>query len=104
MRGTIDNQNGALENLFDKSARRVVGAISAEGAIAQARIEATTTQSLARIEHGDNANQRALRSAASDAAATAANGAGNIRDALSEQVAAFDVDERRRRHSGEWRG
>ena len=90
MRGAIDNQNDALETLFDESTRRLVGAISAEGAIAQAQIEASATQSMATMNSETAQINERFASLASDAAAAAANAAGSIHDTLSERIAAFD--------------
>ena len=90
LRGAVETQNGALETLFDESTHRLVGVISAEGALAQAQIEASTTRSLARMTDETAQINERFTALASDAAAAAANGAGDVHDRLSEQIAAFD--------------
>ena len=102
MRGAVNSQNDALETLFDESTRRLVGAISAEGALAQAQIEASAAQSLATLNSESAQINERLASLAIDAAAAAANGAGSVHDALSERIAAFDhiVNHRARQPRG----
>ena len=56
LRGAVTNQNDALETLFDESTRRLVGAISAEGAHAQAQLEAAASKSLATLTSEVGAN------------------------------------------------
>ena len=91
MHGAISTQNDALETLFDESTRRLVGAISAEGALAQAQIEASSAQSLTRLTSETAQINERLGSLVNEAAAAAANGAGSVHDALSERIAAFDL-------------
>ena len=75
---------------LDESTRRLVGAISSEGALAQAQIEASAAQSLATLTSTSVQINERFVSLASDAAAAAANGAGSVHDALSGRIEAFD--------------
>src|SRR6185312_9472625 len=74
----------------DESTSRLVGAISAEGALAQAQIEASAARSMTTLNSESAQINERLAALAIDAAAAAANGAGSVHEALSERIAAFD--------------